>query len=236
MPGCNQISPDQLSEPPTRQLIPLAEDFFCDGHYYLLTSTSLGGSGLTAEELSNALGQADEPVIKSLLMRGICIPLFFDGDCALDGHTVIVLGDLTEPEEHNWIAKLAWKLAIPCGKLVIHCGGGDANELAYAIAGNSPEPNYRIFQVIDVPPDEYLVQIYAYLPSMTVQLSLEEYDKRGNLKENTALKEWYQRHRPGLADVGYIIQLTPLKAEPSLPELVPEIGWCGTFKFRPAEF
>ncbi|MEP0946551.1 MULTISPECIES: hypothetical protein [Cyanophyceae] len=172
-----------MPEPLTRQLIPLAEDFFCDGHYYLLTSTSLGGSGLTAEELSNVLGQADEQAINNLLMRGICIPLFFDGDCALDGHTAIVLGNLTEPEEHNWIAKLAWKLTIPCGKFVIHCGRGDADELAYAIAGNPPEPNYRIFQIIDVPPGKYLVQICAYLSSMTVQLSLKEHDKHGNLKK-----------------------------------------------------
>jgi hypothetical protein len=71
---------------------------------------------------------------------------------------------------------------------------------------------------------------------MTVQRSLEEHDKHGNLKENTALKEWYQRYCPGLAGVGYIIQLTPLKTEPSLPELVPDIGWCGAFEFRPAEF
>ncbi|MBW4483961.1 MAG: hypothetical protein KME14_15575 [Tildeniella torsiva UHER 1998/13D] len=224
-----------MPEPLTRQLIPLAEDFFCDGHYYLLTSGSLGGSEFTAEKLSNALGQADEQVVKNLLMRGICIPLFFDGDCALDGHTVVVLGDLSEQEEHVWIAKLSWKLAIPCGKFVIHCGGGDADELAYAIAGNPPEPNYRIFQIIDVPPGEYSVEIYAYLSSMTVQLSLEEYDNHWNLKENTVLKEWYQLHRPGLVGIGYIIQLTPLKTEPPFPEFVPEIGWLGKFEFRQAE-
>lgn len=57
----------------------------------------------------------------------------------------VQLGDLTEPEEHNWIARLAWKLTIPCGKPVIHCRGGDSDELAYAIAGNPPEPNHRIF-------------------------------------------------------------------------------------------
>src|SRR5690242_14064610 len=135
-----------------RQSIPIASEFFCDGHYYVLTSASLGGSDLTPERVSDILGRADEPEIEELLKRGICIPLCFDGDCALDRTTVFVLGDLTEQEEHDWIARLSWKLNIPCGKFILLCGGGDAEELADAISGNPPKPNYQIFQAIDVPP------------------------------------------------------------------------------------
>ncbi|HSM84445.1 MAG TPA: hypothetical protein VLS96_22350, partial [Nodosilinea sp.] len=122
------------SSPPPRQSIPLAPDFFCDGHYYVLTSTSLGGSGLQPKELSDTLAQADEPAITDLLRRGICIPLCFDGDCALDSVTTVVIGDLTAQEEHDWIAKITGQLTIPCGKMVILCGGGDADELAHAIS------------------------------------------------------------------------------------------------------
>jgi hypothetical protein len=218
-----------------RQSIPIAKDFFCDGHYYVLTSASLGGSNLTPEQISPILASADEQEITELLRQGVCIPLFFNGDCALDGHTIFVLGDLTEQEEQNWIGRLSWKLNIPCGKLILLCGGGDAGELAEAISGNPPQPNYEIFQVIDVPPAAYLVEIYAYLSSMTVQLSLEEYDENWNLKENEVLKQWYEANRSGLPDIGYIIRLSLLNAEPAFPTLVPEIGWCGVFEFRHAE-
>ena len=218
-----------------RKSIPIAKEFFCDGHYYVLTSASLGGSDLTPEALSDSLGSAEASEMEELLRRGVCIPLFFNGDCALDSNTLFVLGDLTEQEEHDWIGRLAWKLNIPCGKLVLLCGGGDPDELAEAISGNPPQEHYEIFQTIDVPPAEYLVEIYAYLSSMTVQLSLEEYDANWNLKENEALKQWYQTHRPGIAGIGYIIRLSPIETEPPLPALVPEIGWCGEFTFRHPE-
>lgn len=219
----------------SRKVIPIDEAFFCDGHYYVLTSASLGGSGLTPEALSNTLRRADESEIEELLRRGVCIPLFFDGDCALDGETIFVLGDLTEQEEHDWIGRLSWKLNIPCGKFILLCGGGDAEELADAISGKPPKPNYQIFQVIDVPPAEYLVEVYAYLASMTVQLSLDEYDDKGNLKENENLEQWYKTNRPGMDGVNYIIRLVPLDTEPPLPKLVFEIGWCGDFEFRQPE-
>ena len=65
------------------------------------------------------------------------------------------------------------------------------------------------------------------------QISLEEYDENWNLKENKALEQWYEANRPGIPDIGYIIRLVPLEVEPPLPRLVPEIGWCGEFDFRP---
>lgn len=223
----------EVSNP--RQSIPIEKEFFCDGPYYVLTSTSLGGSGLEPEEISEVLSGSDEQKIAELLRAGVCIPLFFDGDCALDGGTLFVLGDLTAQEEHNWIGRLSWKLNIPCGKFVILCGGGDADELADAISGNPPQPDYQIFQVVDVPPAEYLVEVYAYLSSMTVQRSLHSYDKNWNLSENEALRQWYQENRPGILNLGYIIRLVPLETEPPFPKLVSEIGWCGEFEFRQPE-
>lgn len=212
--------------------IPLAEEFFCDSNFYVLTSASLGGSNLTPETLSDILGRGEEPEIENLLSAGVCMPLFFDGDCALDGHTLFVLGDLTEPEEHDWIGHLAGQLKVPCGQLVLLCGGGDAGELAKAISGELPEPNYQYFQKIEVPPGDYRVDIYAYLSSMTVQLSLGSYDENWDLQEDEALKQWYAANRPGPPGVGYIIRLSPLDTELPLPRLVPEVGWCGEFECR----
>lgn len=221
--------------PSSRQVIAIAPDFFCDGPYYLLTSASLGGSGLTPEQMADQIGRSERADIEQLLWDGVCIPLFFNGDCALDSKTLFVLGELTEQEERDWIARLAWKLKIPCGKFVLHCGGGDADELAHAISGRPPDPHYQIFQTIEVPPAEYLVEIFAYFSSMTVQQSLYEYDARWNLKEDEVRRQWYECNRPGCDDVGYIIRLTPLKTEPAFPKLVSEIGWCGEFEFRPVE-
>uniref|UniRef100_A0A832H5B3 Uncharacterized protein n=1 Tax=Oscillatoriales cyanobacterium SpSt-402 TaxID=2282168 RepID=A0A832H5B3_9CYAN len=223
-----------MSQQPRTEIL-IDPKFYCDGHYYVLTSASLGGSNLSPQQLSDVLGRADEPEIETLLKQGICIPLCFDGDCALDQETLFVLGNLTAEEEHDWIGRLTWKLNIPCGKLVLLCGGGDANELAEAISGNPPQPNYQIFQTIDIPPGEYLIEIYAYLSSMTVQQSLEEYDEHWNLVEHEELRNWYQANRPGTPGISYIIRLASLESEPPFPQLVSEIGWCGMFNFRQPE-
>lgn len=215
----------------TTNRIPIDKNLFCDGHGYLLTSASLGGSDLTAAEVSATLFSGDRQKCLELIKKGICFPVAFEGDCALDEHTVFLLGELDEREEHDWIARLAWKLNIPCGKLVLCCGWAE-EDLTPACAGQPPEENYVVYQTIDVPPDEYLVEIYAYLSSLTVQISLDEEDENGFLRENEELAEWYRRNRPGIAGVDYIIRLKPLEnGEPRLPRI--EEGWFEEFEFRP---
>ncbi|MEY2976551.1 MAG: hypothetical protein RLZZ435_688 [Cyanobacteriota bacterium] len=142
------------------------------------------------------------------------------------------MGDLTEWQETDWIAKIECKLNIPCGKFVILCGGGDPDELEDAISLKPSQPNYKISQVIDVPKGEYIVEILAYYSSMTVQLSLDEYDSNFNMQENVELKDWYQKNRPGVQNVGYIIRFSPLNRQVNLPTLDDETGWVGVFEFR----
>lgn len=214
------------------KIIRIAEDFFCDGHYYLLTSSSLGGSNFTAEAVSTIVSSVDSEGIIKILDSGTAIPLFFDGDCALDNNTLFVVGELTKEQENDWIAKIECKLNIPCGKFVILCGGAYPDELRDAISLKPPKTHYRIHQVIDVPKGEYLVEILAYYSSMTVQASLEGYDSRLNRRENAALKEWYEKNRPGIDGVGYIIRLSPLNKDIGIPQLDDETGWVGIFEFR----
>jgi len=38
-----------------RQVFPISEAFFCDAYYYVLSSTSLGGSGLSAGQIGDAI-------------------------------------------------------------------------------------------------------------------------------------------------------------------------------------
>lgn len=213
----------------TNNRILFSEDFFCDGHCYVLTSSSLGGKDLTAEQLSETLFSGDEIKVTELLEKGICFPICFEGDCALDNNTLFVLGDLNEQEERDWLACLSWKLNIPCGKLVICCGCS-ADELEHAISGKPPDKNYMIFETIEVPPAEYLLEIYAYFSSMTVQVSLDEYDEKGKYRENKELEKWYQTNHPGLENIGYVIRLKPLEDEPPMPKL--NGSWIEDFEFR----
>lgn len=203
--------------------VPIAEDFFCDGHYYLLTSSSLGGSAFTPAEISEIVSWGDREGIQTLLRAGVVIPLCFEGDCALDHETLFVVGDLTPEQEENWIAKIETWLNIPCGKFVLLCGGACADEIEDAIALKPPDPHYRISQSIEVPPGSYGVEIFAYYSSMTVQVFLDK-------KETLDL--WYQQHRPGMPGIGYIIRFSPLTKKNEIPPLEPETGWVGVFNFR----
>jgi hypothetical protein len=230
-----------------KQRIPVSKDFFCDGHCYLLTSQSFGGSGLAPEELSEIMLKGDESKIKPLVERGVCMPVCFEGDCALDGGTWFVLGDLSEQEEQSWIARLAWKLSVPCGRLILCCGCCE-DELVPIAAGEPPPEHYKIYESIDVPPGEYLVEIYAYLSSLTVQVALDDFDEDEDDDEETATfkkgekflqtkhaHEWLRENRPEIDGVDYIIRLAPLTAAPPpMPKL--NDGWFEKFEFRDAVF
>ncbi len=215
--------------------IPISPEFFCDGHYYVLTSSSLGESNYTPLELANILSEGNDTQIEELLRQGVCIPLYFDADCALDGVTLFVIGDLTEEESNQWIGKFVAKLNIPCGKLVILCGGGAEEMIAEAISGNLPDPNYVVFQAIDIPPGDYQVEIYAYLQSMIARCYLDDYKEA---KKGSVLKWFNFNDYDDLedGDIGYIIRLIPFTTEPPLPKLDPDIGWCSVFEFRESEW
>jgi len=209
--------------------IPISPDFFCDGHGYVLTSASLGGSGLNPSQFSDLVLNGSSDDIAPLLAQGICMPILFESDCSLDRKTLFVIGNLTNQEENDWRARLTWKLNIPCGKLILLCSCV-TEDVAHAISGRPPRENFMIFQVIDVPPDLYKVDIYAYPSSPTfvetlddkdyekyeekvLELDLDDYDNEGNL-----------------TSVGYIISLSPLKAELQLPET--SDAWLEKFTFR----
>lgn len=213
-----------------RLRIPVAEGFFCDGHCYVLTSSSFGGSGLAPDEVSRILFE-DEEAAAGLIRRGVVFPVCFEGDCALDENSWVVVGDLTPEEERGWIARLRWKLNIPCGTFALVCSGTE-EELERVAERLPPERDYEIYQLFDVPPGEYLVEIYAFYESLTVQVSLDEYDAEGFFRENEELAEWYRENRPAPPDTEYVIRLAPLAGDdPPLPELTE--GRFETFEFRP---
>ncbi|MFN8577612.1 MAG: hypothetical protein U0354_12215 [Candidatus Sericytochromatia bacterium] len=209
--------------------IPISPDFFCDGDGYVLTSSSLGNSNLTPQKFSDLVLDGSFNDIKPVLEKGVCMPILFEADCVLDRKTLFVLGDLTEKEEKEWIAKLSWKLNIPCGKLILFCSCM-TEDVARAISGKEPEENYMIYQTVDVPPDLYKVEIYAYRHSPTYWLTLsdEEYEE---FEENEGdLLDGDYDEDGNLITVGYIIRLSPLKENLVLPNLGDT--WFKDFEFR----
>lgn len=207
--------------------IPIAPHFFCDGQGYVLTSSSLGGSMLTPKQIADLVLDGSAQEIAPLLTQGICLPVLFDSDCALDRQTLFVLGDLTPEQEQTWQARLTWKLEIPCGKLILLCSC-TADDLAHAISGQPPQEDFEIFQVIDVPPNSYLVEIYAYPSSATVLMTLSDADYAEY--ETTMLEPDYD-DAGHLTLVSYIIRLSPLKDELELPPM-DDHAWLSTFTFR----
>jgi hypothetical protein len=208
---------------PVDMQVPIDKEFFCDGHYYVLTSSSLGGSGLSAEEVADVLGEGAPDRMNDLLQRGVCLPLFYDGDCAMDGDTVFIVGALDSEHERAWIGRLRSRLEIPCGRLVLLAGGGDPDGLARALSGKPPDPDYVVHQTIEVPPGTYDVDIMAYANSMTVAVHEEDLDEQ-------EIAERYA-HLPQVRE-SYVVHLRPASGEVRMPVLVSHVGWPGVFEFR----
>ncbi|MCI5144366.1 MAG: hypothetical protein D3923_02295 [Candidatus Electrothrix sp. AR3] len=96
----------------------------------------------------------DEQVINDLLRRGICLPLFFDCDCALD-EAIFVLGELNEREEAEWLGRIQLKLEVPCGELLL-MGGGREEDFEIALEHfDPPNKHFQFFQKIKVDPGSY---------------------------------------------------------------------------------
>ena len=112
-----------------RRGIPIRDAFFCDGAWYVLSSSSLGGSDLTDAGIGAMFQSEDSGVFTKLLANGVCLPLHFPGDCALDP-AVIIEGDLDEEEERGWIGRLRSKIEIPRGEFMIM--GASHHRVAFA--------------------------------------------------------------------------------------------------------
>ncbi|NJN75474.1 MAG: hypothetical protein HC796_03585 [Synechococcaceae cyanobacterium RL_1_2] len=186
-----------------RRVIPIDGGFFNDGYWYVLGSTSLGGSHLTAEEIGKKLQSDQDEIFKDLLGQGICLPLYFPGDCALD-QAIVIVGDLTAQEEAEWIGKITSYLEIPCGEFMI-MGGGLEEDFEVALTHfESPDPHYQFFQKIRVEPGCYKVEIYAYVPSMTFHFDWE--DEIGEERELQFIENWWQQTRAGQPYPSWLIE------------------------------
>jgi len=229
-----------------RRVMQLRQGFFNDGPSYMLTSTGLGG--LSPQDLASRLqGNAED--VRQVLRDGICIPLHFDGDCALDD-AVIVVGDLTPQEEAEWIGRIRAWLHIPCGEFVL-LGGGLEEDFESAVQNPEADPSFINFCKFTVDPGKYLVEIFAFVASMSVNVAWDGMGMHPWTQSKEAIAAWWETTRGGqphapwveaflngyaasdaLQTLSYLIRLAPLQEEVPLPPLDNASNWCGIFEWR----
>lgn len=228
-----------------RQIIPIKDAFFNDGYWYVLSSTSLGGKNFAPAEISQKLQSKDPAVIKQLLEDGVCLPVCFPEDCALD-QSVIVTGELDQEEQDEWIARLRARLEIPCGEFML-MGGAMEEHFEESLPMQEPGgENGPACQKVQLQPGTYLVEIYAFLGSATVNEEWEEWPY------DLAPEEWWNNTRSGdhpawikmyaeeecveAEDLGmleYIIRLAPLNEDIPIPDIDEEdTNWVVDFETR----
>lgn len=84
-----------------------------------------------------------------------------------DGYSIrVMMGELNEQEQDEWVARVRWKLDLTCGKLVV---SGVADEEEEAFKEMPPvtqleevSNNFQCY--VEVTPGEYQVEIYSYAP------------------------------------------------------------------------
>ena len=127
------------------------------GCMILVAPLSLGG--LNYEDLLEGpfSGEGDETV-QQLVERGAMMPMSLYQD---DGYNVrVVLGELTEEEREEWVARARWKLSIPCGKLLVTGALDNEDDIDEAIDGGK----YWLGCYVAVPPGDYRVDVLSYPP------------------------------------------------------------------------
>lgn len=83
-----------------------------------------------------------------------------------DGYRVrVVQGELNEQEQEEWVARVRWRLNLGCGQMVISGVLGEATEFAQMpqATGISEEQDW-LECYLEVSPQEYQVEVYAYAP------------------------------------------------------------------------
>lgn len=187
----------------SRRVQDIDSSFFNDGHWYTLTSQSLGG--MSPDALSEELDDGTGEKIHHLMKQGVCLPLAFDADCAMDLYTRFVVGDLSEREEAEWIGRVQASLHIPDGQFTLIAGG--MPEHFEDVVNNEGDG----FVTVEVEPGDYLLEVYAYLGSYTVNMHFEhpdDYDTEDPAKAPSAvfLKSWWRQSRGDTPEPAWLAQ------------------------------
>jgi hypothetical protein len=77
---------------------------------------------------------------------------------------LVVGGPLSADEDVEWIARVTWRLDVPCGRLLL-CGGFDPR--AFAGWREDDENWLRTTHALAVPPGDYRVDVYTHRPTIS---------------------------------------------------------------------
>ena len=213
-----------------------------------LAPRSLGG--LSPAALARVWeGQGDESVA-SLVLRGAMMPMALYQD---DGYTVrFVVGDLTPQEDAEWVARVDWKLHVPCGEVLVSGILTPDFEREFAeIVPAEPGGSYWAGAYVRVPPGDYRVEVLSYPPgdlssAWGVMTNPRTFGRHPTIRAEKPL-DYFSRTRPGetppawITDapddgplfVDMIVRLTPLTEEPPAPQF--EDDTCLQWTFRKPE-
>jgi len=205
---------------------------------------SLGG--LSAAELAEVwMGQV-EASVHELVQRGAMMPMSLYQD---DGYVVrFVLGDLTAQEASDWTARVAWKLDVPCGEVLVSGTlSPDFEEEFSAIELAEPNGSYGVGAYVEVPPGKYKVEVFSYPPGdlssgWGMITDPRTFGKHPAIQPEKP-REYFRRTRPneqppawmsdeseGYLYVDFVVRLSELQEDPALPEL--EEDGCIRWEFR----
>lgn len=173
-----------------------------------------------------------------------------------DGFRIrFVTGDLTEEEQANWTSKVAWKLNLESGVMVVS-GVCDPDLEKYleefGICEN--DGNYHLGCFVEIPKGVYRADVYSYPPNDLAGgwMAIEDkssfrscFGKDSDFQYEKPI-DYFKRTRPnenvpdfiteGYEDAIFldiVIHLSPLVEEPNLPKF--ENGGCLEWEYRKPE-
>lgn len=195
----------------------LTFSFWEAGCLILVAARDLGG--LDYDEFCHLVwGENPEKLRQWIIERKAFIPLDLYQD---DGYRVCVrLGDLTEQEWAEWVARCRWQLDLRCGQMVVTGVVGDEDFQAIANGETLGADSEDLLCYVDVPPGLYQVDIYSFAPGDLStgwgQIVNPSLFRPTDGIEPEPLADYWLRTRPGEVPPAWIgVELTtdPLEKE-----------------------
>lgn len=215
------------------------------GCMIMVAALSLGGHEYT--DLDEIFGDSEK--LRELINAGVLMPMDLYQD---DGYLVrVVVGDLNEQEQAEWVARARWNLKVPCGKLLI-TGAIDNEDGFDPITGGD---KFWLGGYVEIEPGEYLVEVLSYPPGdlTTGWGQIENYNRKGLFPPTAGIKpekplDYFKRTRPNEEPpawireegfireaeyVNFVVRLAPTAADLPAPQF--EEGGFLCWEFRKPE-
>jgi len=150
------------------------------------------------EGFCNLIWNNDQPKLRESIFEKkafLAMDLYQD-----DGYNVrVVMGDLTEQEQEEWVARVRWRLDLSCGEMLVSgVLGDDFDDIPNA--KEVDDDNGCLQCYVTVPPNEYQVEIYSYPPSDITtawdQITGSDLFPISEGIEPEPLKAYFERTRP----------------------------------------